>query len=91
MNGESSEPKTDLQSHLAPIRKILALVVVTPWMEVVAMMAGATLVAILVVAAILVAIPATAIVLVIAIPVAAAVLAVVGLVKLAVKAPADDE
>ena len=84
---DQTTPPCEPASEPATIRKILALVVVTPWDEIVAMMAGATALAIVAVAVVLVAGAAAVLVIPVAIPGAALALAMVGLVKMAVKPP----
>jgi len=90
MNGVLSAPKTALRSLLAHTRKGAALILVTPWTEIVAMMAGVILLVILAVAAILVVGAAAVLVIPVAVPVAALVLVLVALVKLAVRTADDD-
>ena len=90
MNGGLSAPKTALRSLLAHTRNGAALIVVTPWVEIVGMLSGVILLAILAVAAILVVGAAAVLVIPVAVPVAALVLVMVGLVKMAVRTADDD-
>jgi len=89
-SSDRSEPATALQSLSAHTRKGAALIVVTPWTEIVAMMAGVVLLAVLAVAALLVVGAAAVLVIPVAVPAAVLVLALVALVKVVVRTADDD-
>ena len=67
------------------MRKGAALIVVTPWTEIVAVMAGVVLVVILTVAVLLMVGAAAVLVIPVAVPVAALALVLMGLVKMAAR------